>query len=241
MKYRSFLCLVVVALTVSSCSRENAGRGSFEAGMDAYARGDFAAALEIWRPLAADGDPASQTNVGFLYYEGKGVAQNYEEAVRWYTIAAKMVYPDALFNLGVAHADGKGVERNPVEAQRWYRLAAEAGYAPAQVIMGNIYLRGEGVAVDPREGMNWYMKAAEQGDVVAQFLVANLYISGQGVPQDLVKAYMWLSVAATANHPDARENSERGKQLIAGRMTPMQIAEAEKLAEEWMAKRVNSQ
>jgi TPR repeat protein len=127
------------------------------------------------------------------------------------------------------------------EARSWYRLAAQHGYAPAQVILGNMYFRGDGVPVDHLEASNWYKQAAEQGDVVAQFLIASIYTTGQGVPQDLVKAYMWLSVAATADHPDARQNSEQGKQVIAGRMTPGQIAEAEKQAQEWLSKKANSE
>ncbi len=229
--------LLIIIVMVASCNRNDVPNGNFESGMDAYARGDFDAAMKTWRPLADKGDPAAQTNMGFLYYEGKGVTRDYKEAVKWYRMAAVTGYPDAAFNMGVAYSEGKGVDRNPDEALRWYRLAADSGYAPAQVILGNNYFRGDGVAVDHQEAANWYMKAAEQGDVVAQFLIANLYISGQGVPQDLVKAYQWLSVAATANHPDAKKNSDRAKQQIAGHMMPAQIAQAEKLAREWIAKK----
>ena len=204
--------------------------------MDAFVRGDYASALQTWRPLADAGDPAAQTNIGFLYYEGKGVPQNYEEAIKWYTMAASKGYADASFNLGVAYYAGKGVARDATQALKWYRAAADAGYAPAQVMLGNTYFRGVDVAEDREAGFRWYLKAAEQDDVVAQFFVANLYQTGGGVSEDLVQAYKWLSIAGGGNHPDARKTAEQRKELIAGIMTAEQIAEAEKQATEWTAR-----
>ena len=232
----SLVFLISVFIVSSACHKANSG-GDFQSGMDAYADGDYKTALEKWRPLAEAGDPASQTNLGFLYYEGKGVPQNYEEALKWYRKAALTGYPDAAFNLGVAYTEGKGVTPDKSQALHWYQLAADSGYAPAQVILGNIYFRGDGITVDQKTGADWYLKAAEQDDVVAQFLIANLYVTGQGVQEDVVQAYKWLLIAEGANHPDAKKTAEERKKLIEGRLTPMQKAEAEKQANEWIAKK----
>jgi TPR repeat protein len=232
----SCVLLISVLIVFTACRKPGAG-GDFQAGMDAYADGDYKTALEKWRPLAEAGDPASQTNLGFLYYEGKGVPQNYEEALKWYRKAALTGYPDAAFNLGVAYTEGKGVTPDKSQALHWYQLAADSGYAPAQVILGNIYFRGDGIAADQKAGADWYLKAAEQDDVVAQFLIANLYVTGQGVPEDFVQAYKWLLIAEGANHPDAKKTAEERKQLIVGRLSPAQIAEAEKQANEWFKKK----
>ena len=228
--------VLIASLCLVACRKDTSGR-DFQAGMDAYNDGDFKTALEIWRPLAEAGDPASQTNLGFLYYEGKGVTQNFEEALKWYRKAALTGYPDAAFNLGVAYSEGKGVQTDKSQALHWYQLAADSGYAPAQVILGNIYFRGDGIAADEKSGANWYLKAAEQDDVVAEFMIANLYVTGQGVSEDLVQAYKWLSIAEGANHPDAKKTAEERKNLIVDRLSPAQISEAEKQAKEWIAKR----
>ena len=228
--------ILLALIALAACRKASPG-GDFQVGMDAYAEGDYKTAMQKWRPLAEAGDAASQTNLGFLYYEGKGVPQNYEEALKWYRMAALTGYPDAAFNLGVAYSEGKGVKPDPSQALHWYQLAADAGYAPAQVILGNIYFRGDGVAADQKTGAEWYVKAAEQDDVVAQFLIANLYVTGQGLPEDLVQAYRWLLIAEGANHPDAKKTAEDRKKLIVGRMSPAQIAEAEKQAKEWTEKK----
>lgn len=60
----------------------------FEAGMDAYGRGDYATALREWRPLAERGHPGAQYNLGMLYDFKKGVPQDFAVARQWYDIAA---------------------------------------------------------------------------------------------------------------------------------------------------------
>src|SRR5205085_7812982 len=59
----SFVFLFSVFITLCACRKASSG-GDFQAGMDAYADGDYKTALEKWRPLAEAGDPASQTNLG---------------------------------------------------------------------------------------------------------------------------------------------------------------------------------
>jgi uncharacterized protein len=70
---------------------------------------------------------------------------------------------------------------------------------------------------------------AEQGDANAQYNLGVFYDNGLGVPQDKVSAYMWLHLSAA----QGRDGAAAFRDLIARRMTPAQIAEAQKLAREW--------
>jgi TPR repeat protein len=70
---------------------------------------------------------------------------------------------------------------------------------------------------------------AEQGDANAQYNLGVFYDNGLGVPQDKVRAYMWFNLSAA----QGREGAAAFRDLIARRMTPVQIAEAQKLAREW--------
>jgi TPR repeat protein len=75
---------------------------------------------------------------------------------------------------------------------------------------------------------------AAQGDAEAQYSLGLMYQNGEGVPQDYVQAYKWFSLAAATytdkpNHDKAVKERER----VAARMTPAQIAEAQRLAREW--------
>ena len=64
-------------------------------GQAAYNAGDYATALRLWRPLAEQGNARAQNNLGVMYENGKGVAQDVIEAVRWYRLAAVQGYGGA--------------------------------------------------------------------------------------------------------------------------------------------------
>ena len=70
---------------------------------------------------------------------------------------------------------------------------------------------------------------AEQGDASAQYNLGVFYDNGLGVPQDKVRAYLWLNLSAA----QGREGAAAFRDLIARRMTPAQIEEAQMLTREW--------
>jgi hypothetical protein len=110
-----------------------------------------------------------------------------------------------------------------------WRARAEQGDARAQFNLGLMYDTGEGVPQDDAEAVRWYRLAADQGDATAQYNLGLMYANGQGVPQDYVAAHMWLNLAAAQGNANASESRD----IVANRMTPEQIAEAQRLAREW--------
>jgi len=78
----------------------------------------------------------------------------------------------------------------------------------------------------------WWRLAAEQGDAGAQYNLGRIYATGRGVPQDIVLAHMWSHLAALQGH----EQAQHRRDIAASQMTPDQIAEAQRMAREWMAK-----
>ena len=78
-------------------------------------------------PLAQQGNSDAQHNLGWMYDEGKGVAQNDEKAVYWYQQAAAQGDDDAQNNLGNMYYEGRGVRKDEQEAVRWIKKAARQG------------------------------------------------------------------------------------------------------------------
>ena len=76
------------------------------------------------------------------------------------------------------------------------------------------------------------MSHVTDGNGIAQHMLGDMYEKGEGVPQDYVRAHMWLNLAAAKGSPGAAV--ERATLEFTGRMTPAQIAEAQKLAREWL-------
>jgi TPR repeat protein len=129
---------------------------------------------------------------------------------------------------------GQGVPQDYAEAVKWYRLAAEQGNASAQSNLGVMYRLGRGVPQDNAEAVKWYRRAAEQGNAKAQSNLGVMYGLGQGVPQDYVQAHLWFNLAASRLRPgETRDKAIKNRDLVAARMTPAQVAEAQKLARQW--------
>ena len=103
-----------------------------EAGMTAYEAKDFETAARHFRAAAGHNDAGAQCMLGILYAEGKGVEQDWPEAVKWFRKAAKedkyrKGMSGAQRRLGDCYFHGTGVEQDLNEATKWYRLAAEQG------------------------------------------------------------------------------------------------------------------
>jgi len=145
------LFIVTILLLCSSVARAD----DFDDAIDAYQKGNYVQAIELFRPLATHGDASAQFNLGVMHDIGEGVIQDYKEAVKWYLLAAKQGYADAQYNLGVMYAEGKGVKQDHREAEKWYLLAAEQGNASAEYNLGLKYDYGKGVTQDYKEAAMW--------------------------------------------------------------------------------------
>ncbi len=122
-------------------------------------------------------------------------------------------------------------------AIREWRPLAEQGDGGAQTNLGFMYSNGLGVTQDYAEAMKWYRKAAERENANAQYNLGVIYNNGQGVSQDYAQAHMWFNLAASRFPPgEGRDRAAKNRDIVAERMTPAQISEAEKLAREWKPK-----
>ena len=154
--------IIAIALVVTLLG--SASAQDFQKGVDAYRRGDYAAAFRELRPLADQGHAVAQFNLGVMCDKGQGVPQDYAEAVRWHRKAAEQGFAHAQFNLGVMYDKGQGVPQDYAEAARWFRKAAEQGDAEAQYGLGMMYHKGQGVPEDKVSAYMWFNLSAAQGD-----------------------------------------------------------------------------
>ncbi len=202
---------------------------------DAYEKRDFAQLSA----LAVKGSATAQFNLGFMYDNGQGVAEDDAAAVVWYRKAAEQGYAFAQLNLGFMYDNGQGVAEDDASAVVWYRKAAEQGDADAQFNLGVMYDNGQGVAKDDAAAVVWYRKAAEQGQASAQYNIALKYENGDGFYQDYVQAHKWFNLSA-ANYPAGsdREDAKRKREGVAAKMQPDQIAEAQRLASAWRSRKL---
>ena len=79
--------------------------------------------------------------------------------------------------------------------------------------------------VDYKEAVNWYRLAAEQEYASAQYNLGGMHARGLGAPQDYVQAHTWFNLAGASGAASGINNRD----IIARRMTPEQIAQAQVL------------
>ena len=114
MKILQKICFVLLMGTLSSVY----GGSCFEKPYD----------VDDCRVKAEQGHSRAQYNLGWMYYHGNGVLQEYKESVRWYRKSAEQGYSKAQYNLGQLYRQGKGVSQDYKQAVEWVRKAAEQGH-----------------------------------------------------------------------------------------------------------------
>jgi uncharacterized protein len=128
MRKKFLRALLITMLALSGAM--NSGTifaGPLEDSMSAYDRGDYATAVRLLRPLADQGNAQAQNGLGAMYYNGKGVAQDFKEAVKWYRLAAVQGYASAQVNLAAMYYEGQGVVEDFIRAYMWFSIAAANG------------------------------------------------------------------------------------------------------------------
>ena len=117
----------------------------------------------------------------------------------------------------------------------WLEGRRQKRHKLEQSDLGVSYAEGRGVSQDDAQAEAWTRKAADQGDADAQYNLGVMYRDGQGVPKDAVLAYMWFNLSVARGAGEQQKTAASNRDAIAKTMTPQQIADALKLAREWLS------
>ncbi len=170
---------------------------------------EFALAATYYGRRAQAGDPKGLKALADLYYTGKGVKKDAQEALRRYREAAEAGDVGAMSRLGAIHEGGLVGKKNPAEAMAWYRKAAAAGDLASQAHLGHQLIFGDAAIHDEAEGIKWLRLAADAGEDHAQTILGAAYEYGKGVGVDKAKAALWYGKAAAQGNAKAQENLDK--------------------------------
>lgn len=98
---------------------------------------------------------------------GRGVARDYESALRYFDVAARAGDADALYQLGKCYLKGVGCTRDPAGGVSCLESAAQRGHAAAALRLGGCFADGLGAPRSAELAAYWYRKAAALGDTRA--------------------------------------------------------------------------
>ena len=141
-----------------------------KAGVDAWERGDYPAAIREWRPLAIAGDPDAQFNLAQAYKLGRGVPVDLGEAENWYRRAADQGHLQAEDNLGLVLFTAKKREA----AMPFITRAAARGEPRAQYVLGTAHFNGDLASRDWARAYALIKRASDAGLQVAAARLAQL-------------------------------------------------------------------
>jgi uncharacterized protein len=202
----------------------------FNDGWIAFEKKDFKTAFKLWLPLAEKQNRRAQFHLGVLYEKGQGIPQDYNEASKWYLLAAEQGYTTA-----------KAKIYSLAKFKVHYALEiltndANNGVANAQFALAKMYEKGQGIPQDYDEAAKWYLHAVEQGlssakpkiynlakfkvpiawetltndanngIANAQLALGHIYRDGQGVARDYNEAFKWYQLAVGQGHALAKSS-----------------------------------
>jgi len=219
--------LIFLLLTIFSTLSQSA---DLERGIYELNRGEFAAAIEQFRPLVADGYAPAQYQMGVVYQKGYGVPKDGMKALELFELAAQQNDSDAQFELALIYSEGKLVKQDVKKAFALTHKAAKKGLASAQYNLAVMFANGTGVDQDYFKASRWYQNAADQNYALAQYNLALLYSEGKGVEKSPKMSLVWNTIAAWNGSSDANKSRVIDERDIAnGKVIEEAIEKANKL------------
>ncbi|EGB04884.1 hypothetical protein AURANDRAFT_31902 [Aureococcus anophagefferens] len=165
-------------------------------------------AERLFRMAADRGDADAQNDLGNLLRPEK----KYEEAFRYYALAADQGYTEGELNLGICYHYGKGTEVDLGKARYWFERAAAKGDEDARKKLARLDRRARFLLDSEEkfeEAVRYYALSANQGYTYAENSLGCCYMDGAGTEVDLGKARYWFERAAAKGHENAIQNLAR--------------------------------
>jgi TPR repeat protein len=208
---------------------------------------------------AEAGETECKFGLAVCYKDGKGVEKNEQQSTYWLNEAAREGSSSAIYHLAEKCIDGKneGMESN--EILKYLYGLSEKGDCHSNLLLGRLFLHGDTKIRNYDKSLVYLNMALQEckhripkkksplafppevEDILYKYLrcdtpamgfLGELYEGGLGVPKDYATAYMWYNLQSARGGKDADEK----RKSLEDRMTPEQIAEAQKLSREWVEK-----
>lgn len=158
---------------------------------------------------------------------------DYATALRCWRPFAERGDAVAQNSLGFMYDKGRGVLQDYDQAVYWFRMAAEQGFSEAQYNLGYMYDNGCGVPQDCVQAHIWYNLAAARS---AQGDILEIAIKNRNNLNPVGKFRSHTLTTVRAAQENIMKRAIKNRDAVTAKMTPAQIAEAQRLAREWKPK-----
>lgn len=163
-------------------------------------------ALQKLTREAAEGNLNAQLTLGYVYLYGDSsiqADQDYEQAFKYYEMAANQNDNVAINNLGSLYYSGIGTSRDILKATQMFSKAAELGNTEAMVNLAFIYISSQGELYRPQEAIQLFGKASEAKNPTADFMLGYAYYKGFYIEKNYLRAFKLIKRAANSGYDEA--------------------------------------
>ena len=177
------------------------------------------------------GDSYAQYELGEMYYEGKNVKQNYEQAFYWFNKSAEQNNDNAQFRLFMMYFNGENVKKDDKKAFYWLKKSHDKrSITRRKFFLAVAYYEGVGTEKDYKRAYELFKEIADiehfsaselfsdveitQFRAISQCELGKLYMNGQGVIQDYGKAEFYLRKAVENGNDDIKANANDALQRL---------------------------
>ncbi|MFZ2725162.1 MAG: SPOR domain-containing protein [Methylococcaceae bacterium] len=161
----------------------------FNTGVAAYNKGDYQTALKEWEAVTKQATISNnfewqstidrpivdaQYAIALLYWQGKGVKQNYKTAEQWLIQAANAGHAEAQLKLAYLYMTGLTKTADYSNAKQWLEKAAAQNNPDAHYNLALLYFKGLAVNKDDEQAKKWLKLPVQRGDNSAIALMAEI-------------------------------------------------------------------
>jgi len=139
-----------------------------------------------------------QNKLGLMYFNGIGVTQDNNEALKWWKRAAKQGHVKTQIDLAQIYDNGIFIPEDHAEALKWWEQAAKQGSDKAQFNLASEYAMGEVMMTDYEKAYAWYSASAIQGnhsaskgrDMIAEQLTSDALAEAHKLSYEYYEKYV---------------------------------------------------
>lgn len=197
--------LAHIAELIKACDLQVDGRESEEA---EDPTSEYLARINELRSLASADDADAQAELGARLIAAPVQLRNFDEGVKWLTVAAKSGHLDAEYNIGTSYLHGYSGKTDPKAAFHWLEKAAAKKHLMAMRNIGIMLMYGNGCTQDQPRGYDFLLRASKLGDYPSLLNIGQLYLVGTYVKKDPQEAAAWFILSHLMGAPEAAEKLE---------------------------------
>ena len=165
--------------------------------------------IELYEDLIYARDYKAMFSLGYIYYSGDRVKENYDLAMLYFKVSAQYNYARAQYYIGLMYYEGKGENYDYQKSLYWYRLASDNGDLGATYKLALMCCNGDGTKRDSGKAIELLKKSSELCDdkvMAAKILcyIGIIYLNRKESDMDIELAKNWMKKSFDAGYKDAK-------------------------------------